>query len=360
MALRQRLVTLIFVLMLSAAGCDQSTAPEQENEPPSIAAVATVYASGGIYFSHRPQIVDPDDSTVTVTFPYLPTWVVADADSIYGVPPDTAGNDSIKVIVSDGELADSAVVPIRLLPPLVVYGDTRTGHDAHRRVVGWIQTVHPSTVFHVGDLVNDGTLQSDWDIFNEIVADMLAQSEFFPALGNHEYQSQLFFDNFELPGNEQWYSVVRNRVHFIILNSCVDIGPGSDQYQWLHSDLASVADSIWYTAVVFHHPPYSTGAHAEDELGLRDILVPVFEQYGVDIVFTGHDHDYERSHCGGIFYIVTGGGGAPLRDQARQHPCSDLFLKQYHFCKLSVLPDEVHTKVFNDSGIVIDSFVVSR
>ncbi|UCD63150.1 MAG: metallophosphoesterase, partial [Candidatus Zixiibacteriota bacterium] len=171
-----------------------------------------------------------------------------------------------------------------------------------------------------------------------------------------ELQSQLFFDNFELPNNEQWYSVVRNRVHFIILHSCVDIGETSEQYQWLVDDLSSVGDSVWFTAVVFHHPPYSTGAHVEDELGLRAILVPLFEQYGVDIVFNGHDHDYERSCCGDIFYIVTGGGGAPLRDQARDHACSQLFLMEYHFCKLSILPEGIFITVINDIGQVIDQY----
>ncbi|UCE24144.1 MAG: metallophosphoesterase [Candidatus Zixiibacteriota bacterium] len=329
------------------------------NDPPIIQSQDTSYASGGIDYTFRPQISDPDNESLAITFPHVPSWATVQADSLYGTPSDTASDDSITVIVSDGELTDTAEVYLRVMPPLVVYGDSRTGHDAHTRVVGRIMDVHPAVVFHSGDLVENGNDPSDWDIFNTITADMRAQAEFFPALGNHELQSQLFFDNFELPGNEQWYSVIRNRVLFIILNSCVEIGPASVQYQWLVDELQSVDDSVWYTAVIFHHPPYSTGYHYLECVYYRTMLVPVFEEYGVDIVFNGHDHDYERSFCGGIYYIVAGGGGAPLRDQASSYICSQLFIRQYHFCKVSVLPDRIVVKTINDLGEQLDQFEVS-
>ncbi|MCK4236104.1 MAG: metallophosphoesterase [Candidatus Krumholzibacteria bacterium] len=50
-----------------------------------------------------------------------------------------------------------------------------------------------------------------------------------------------------------------------------------------------------FIAAIFHHPPISTGPHTEDEMGLRKTIVPLFERYGVDVVFNGHDHIYERS-----------------------------------------------------------------
>ena len=181
-------------------------------------------------------------------------------------------------------------------------------------------------------------------------------TEFYPALGNHEKQSQLYFENFELPGNEEWYSVDVNGIHFIIINSCVSLDLESEQYLWLEADLMQVADSIDFVAVVFHHPPFSTGPHTEDEKNLRESIVPLFVQYGVDIVFNGHDHCYERSYCWGIYYIVTGGGGAPLYDQTRLHPCSQLYLKEYHFCKLSTINSRLVVKVINNNDEIIDQY----
>jgi 3',5'-cyclic AMP phosphodiesterase CpdA len=278
---------------------------------------------------------------------------------VYGTPPDGALDTSFNAIVSDDLTSDTCLVQITLIPCLVVYGDTRTGHDIHRQVVARINAVKPDAVFHVGDLVENGFLESQWTTFNEITQNLRTNALFYPALGNHEHQSRLFFDNFELPNNEQWYSVEVNRVHFVILNTCVAIGPGTEQYLWLESDISNVTDSIRFIAVVMHHPPYSTGQHVEDELGLRQSIVPLFQQFGVDIVFSGHDHTYEHSLCGNIHYVVTGGGGAPLHNQTRTHECSILFSKTYHFCKLSTIGNSLYVKVYDAESRLIDQFTLT-
>ncbi|UCC45332.1 MAG: metallophosphoesterase [Candidatus Zixiibacteriota bacterium] len=350
--------TVVLILLLD--GCSDRSPLEDKNTAPRITSASLVEAAADIPFCYTAEVSDPDGPAPVVQFLDYPQWLTAEHDSLTGTPPVGAVDTSFTVVASDGDLADTLAVTIQVNPTLVVYGDTRTGHTAHQQVVDQIRAVKPATVFHVGDLVNNGLDQSDWDTFNIITADMRAESEFFPALGNHEYQSPLYFNIFELPGNEQWYSVTRSYIHFIILNTCVDISPGSDQYQWLASELASIADTVRFVAAVFHHPPYSTGVHAEDELGLREKIVPLFEQHGVDIVFTGHDHDYERSFCGGIYYIVTGGGGAPLRAQARSHPCSQLFLQEYHFCRLSIVGDSLRVRVCDQASVPLDDFSLSR
>ena len=330
------------------------------NDSPVITSKDSTEAAGGIFYSYRATFVDADGPQGFIEFRNYPSWLTVGSDSLFGIPPDGVFSTNFVVVVSDGFLSDTQSVLIETTPCIVVYGDTRTGHDQHRQLVSLIRQNKPSAIFHVGDLVNDGTLQSDWDIFNSIVAEMLSESEFYPALGNHEKQSPLYFSNFDLPGNEQWYSVETNRTHFTILNTCVTTGPASEQYKWLEADLASVSEAIEFIVAVFHHPPYSTGAHPEDEMQLRQTLVPLFEQYGVDICFTGHDHDYERSFCGGIYYIVTGGGGAPLRDQTRTHPCSQLFVKQYEFCKLSMVDNRLVVKVFDINSQLIDQFEIGH
>ena len=68
-----------------------------------------------------------------------------------------------------------------------------------------------------------------------------------------------------------------------------------------------------------HNPPYTATErdNAVDQ-ALRATLVPLFEQYGVDVVFSGDDHFYRHSLRNGIHYIITGGGGAPLHDVGTQ------------------------------------------
>ncbi|UCD18434.1 MAG: metallophosphoesterase [Candidatus Zixiibacteriota bacterium] len=243
---------------------------------------------------------------------------------------------------------------------IVVYGDSRSNSAAHTRVVKAIEEIRPKTVFHTGDLVADGSNAVQWEIFNAITADLRFFAAFYPALGNHENNSPLYFNNFKLPNNERWYSIAIDQILFIILDSNSDCSEESEQYLWLKNELEQVGDTIAFVITVFHHPPYSTGPHIEDEMGLRETFVPLFEQYGVDAVFTGHDHIYERTVHNGIYYIVTGGGGAPLYDQARYSPESLIFIKAYHFCRLSGDKDRLVIDIFTPDLETLDHFTVNR
>ena len=125
-------------------------------------------------------------------------------------------------------------------------------------------------------------------------------------------------------------------IHFIVLNSAYDLNHGSQQNQWLLADLQKNEKSKAFKVAVFHYPPFSTGEHPNDEYGLQKSIVPLLQQYGVNMVFNGHQHCYERLQSKGIYYIVTGGGGAPLYKQERKIPESQLYLETYHFCMITV------------------------
>jgi 3',5'-cyclic AMP phosphodiesterase CpdA len=243
---------------------------------------------------------------------------------------------------------------------IVIYGDTRTDHVSHRRVVDDIMKVRPTAVFHTGDLVENGLNPSHWTVFNRIISPLIKTVRFYPALGNHENDSRLYFDNFDLPNNERWYSVEIDGIHFIVLDSNSDTGKTSEQYQWLEHDLQSIGRKTSFVIAIFHHPPFSSGPHAEDEKSLRKSIVPLFEKYGVDMVFNGHVHAYERSLINNIHYIVTGGGGAPLHDQVRANPHSQVFIKAHHFCRVTVRDNLLTLRVFDIDLNPIDTVTVNR
>ena len=130
--------------------------------------------------------------------------------------------------------------------------------------------------------------------------------------------------------------------------------PGSEQYRWLEGELQKFAGKTW-KFVFFHEPLYSSGVHGPD-LALRDALHPLFVRYGVDLVFTGHDHDYERSAADGVTYIVTGGFGAPLYDQFRYSPYSKYFASVHHFCVVDVSGASLTVTVTDGSGGTVEKF----
>jgi acid phosphatase type 7 len=241
---------------------------------------------------------------------------------------------------------------------ITVYGDTRSDHEAHRRVVSRIMADKPSVVFHTGDMVSRGGSARDWKYFNEISSGLRATAEFFPVHGNHEDHAPLYFQNFKLDPRNIWYSVDRWGVHFVVLDSESPLWEGSSQGKWLEEDLSR--STAPYVAVVLHRPVYGTGPHAvHDTKVLAPILAPIFKKHGVGVVFSGHDHVYERSEVDGIIYIVTGGGGAPLYPKRKgSSPYSKVFVPKHNFVDLSLNSDGLLGEAFGDDGALLDSFVV--
>jgi hypothetical protein len=238
----------------------------------------------------------------------------------------------------------------------MVLGDTRTGHAAHQRVVDKMLELGPPRFYlHTGDLVNDGSDMSQWDTFLDIEHDLMQTSTLYPAMGNHERNHPNYFDVLNPPG--PWYSFDSGDAHFVCLqvDGYGDYTPGQPQYEWLVSDLARTSKP--WKFVFFHIPPYSSGGHGSD-LNVRQALCPLFEQYGVAIVFNGHDHDYERSVANGVTYIVTGGGGAPLYPEVNDNPDSVYFASVYHFVQITISGDTLYGVAIKPDGTQFDHFTI--
>lgn len=241
---------------------------------------------------------------------------------------------------------------------IVIYGDSRHDQAAQRKVVQAIMPFKPEIVFHTGDLVDHGDDPGQWEIFKAIAAPLLSSAEYYPALGNHEMESPLYFKNFPIIYGQPWYSLQRGGIHFIILDSNVKLGLGSEQYKWLEEDLRRARGASPFKIVILHHPLFNIGQHSEDEKGLKEALLPLFTTYGVDAVFSGHDHSYQRFEYQGIYFIVTGGGGAPLTEASRRSPHLIKFRKAYHFCLVSPQGDVLRVRVIDADKKLIDDFKI--
>ena len=105
----------------------------------------------------------------------------------------------------------------------------------------------------------------------------------------------------------------------------------------------------------FHQPPYSSGAHGSTT-DMQTTLVPLFEQYDVDLVLNGHDHNYERfDKINGVQYIVTGGGGNSLYPIGTELSESAYFLSENHFVGLTISNDELQIEAIDEDGFVFDA-----
>lgn len=256
------------------------------------------------------------------------------------------------------------------------YGDSRTDDAARARVRAAIQARQPAFSVDSGDLVADGNIQSQWDEWFATMEPLIATSPFVPVVGNHEVNSPRFYQQFALPrrgasaDGETYASWRYGNVHFLSLNTEIPYGPGSAQYAWLEADLAQAAADphVRWIVATFHRPPYSSGSHGSDH-GVREAWSPLFERYGVDLVFNGHDHHYERSLAfangvpqgdgGGVVYVVTGGAGAPLYGVVKSD-FTAFSRAVHHFVEIDVTPTELSLEAIDTSGTVFDRLTLTN
>jgi predicted phosphodiesterase len=260
--------------------------------------------------------------------------------------------------------APSAGQPFRF----AVYGDSRSDPATHAQVVQSIGDSRPAIVFHTGDLVGSGTDYSLWqrDFFAP-AQELLASAPVVPVLGNHEYGigPLWFFYFFDRPLDQGWWALTYGNTRFIGLDTDVPYTAGSLQQSWLRQEFTSpaYADATWHV-VFFHHPAFTCTTSHADDAGICEHLVPLFEQYGVDLVFQGHSHTYERYENNGIYYIVTGGGGAPIYPLAPDTipPIRQFGLSVHHHCTVDVDPldSSLVIRAIDTSGGIFDTVGLSK
>jgi predicted phosphodiesterase len=178
------------------------------------------------------------------------------------------------------------------------------------------------------------------------------------VLGNHDYEvgrGRYEFRLLGMPG--PYYTRRLGDVQLFFLDSTV---PTDRQTAWLEQQLAD-STSTWKLAVL-HHPPYTCGGHSGDGFVQRR-WVPLFEEYGVQLVLSGHDHNYQRfKEHRGVRYVVHGGGGAPLysiRACPTSYPPRRVARSVHGFLYLVASSDAIRGYAVRPAGTVIDTFRIS-
>ncbi len=241
----------------------------------------------------------------------------------------------------------------------------------------------PSFVLHAGDLSYANGFTPIWDIWFEQISPLAANALYMPSIGNHEDEPDLgvssYLGRFALPNNERWYSFDWGNTHVVSLDTESPYTEGSEQLDWLEEDLASASANpeIEWIVVFFHKPPYSASPAHGSNLSVRQYICPILEYYGVDIVFSGHDHTYERTYPirGGVvveedldeydnpegtIYVVTGGGGAALYEVGTDY-WTAYAESVHHHVKVDILAEgSFHLQAISKDGRILDEFWVHK
>jgi len=235
---------------------------------------------------------------------------------------------------------------------ILIYGDTRNHPEVHRTLIEQVKELPLELAFHTGDQNQKGQTQAEYDDFKQIISPL--QAFFYPVRGNHEKDLQLFQGNFPVASPQSYYAVQHDSLKYIVLDSNLELLPGSEQYLWLKAQLSADESP---KILLLHHPVLSSGHHGQ-ELGLELYLPALLQKHQVRAVFCAHDHDFEHLELDGIHYFVTGGGGAPLRDMGELSPYSLYFEKIHHYIIMRKTADKLLLETFDLQGKSIYSYQI--
>lgn len=212
----------------------------------------------------------------------------------------------------------------------IVYGDTQeqlpyfTQAERHALVAERIAATEPDALFviHVGDTVCDAESEDEWDRFFAAGRALFANTTLVPVMGNHENNASVWYETFGMP---EWYSFDCGDAHFAVLDSNDWAARYFDEEAtWLREDLEENRERRMDTPegpvfVSFHHPPYSSGTrHPGGWTDIRELWCPVLEDGGVDMVFCGHVHSYQRYDVNDVQYVIAATGGGVLYNLTEQ------------------------------------------
>jgi hypothetical protein len=261
-------------------------------------------------------------------------------------------------------IVSAPLLSIDVLPPsgkdpllFAVIGDSGTGGTPQYEVgqrMAEARAIFPfEFVLMLGDNMYGSERPQDYvRKFEKPYAPLLASDvEFFASLGNHDEPNQRFYKPFNMNG-ERYYTFKKGPVRFFALDSNYIDGV---QMDWLERELASSSED-WKIAF-FHHPPYSSGTRHGSELDLRLQLEPLFIRHSVDVVFSGHEHFYERlKPQQGVQYFISGAAGKLRRGNIKRTEMSAAgFDSDYSFMLVEIAGEVMQFQSISRAGKRVDS-----
>jgi predicted phosphodiesterase len=256
-----------------------------------------------------------------------------------------------------------------------VWGDSGSGNDGQKALAAQIDSSNPDFLLHTGDLIYPTGAAEDFNsLFFDIYQKVLSRVPFYGTLGNHDIgtdNGQPFLDAFIFPQNgpigimpERNYYVDYANARIAVIDSNQDETTLQNKISpWLEHVMTN-SNATWKFAIM-HHPAYSSGPHG-DTARVQKVLSPVFAKLHIDVVFAGHDHQYERFNpIDGVTYIVTGAGGAGRYPRKTENPQTAFYWNDdWSFTQIQISHENgeniLQGKQISTTGAVVDQWELSK
>ncbi|GET04178.1 metallo-dependent phosphatase-like protein [Rhizophagus clarus] len=276
-----------------------------------------------------------------------------------------------KIISSDFQFFPSVPGDSNLTYPIQIVGfaDNQYGLSVFNRLVqSASQRTSPNFIIHAGDGVQEYNNLQQWqtDFYDPLTNYDLAQhAPIIYAHGNHDFDPrQLYVYTTDTP----WYSLTIANTRWIVLDSNID---DIDQDIWLSNELSSPeTKNKDFKIVIVHIPPYMEfwdpiAWHEKKEKHwgefVRTRFAPLFREHGVDLVISGHQHNYQRGQFNNTVYTIIGGAGGELDfDRVEDWSFYNIVRQTHHYILIELWSDKIIWKAYNLEGSIIDSFELGK
>lgn len=243
-----------------------------------------------------------------------------------------------------------------------VLGDFGTGHEAEYQVGSQMAAFRAHFPFDfvittgdnmVGDQDDPADVAEKFE--RPFQALLNAGVRFYASLGNHDKAANRSYPRLNMNGRRYYTFAVEN-VRFFALDSN---WPDRAQLAWLDETLSG-SNEDWKICY-FHHPLYSDGVRHGPDLELRVLFEPMLVRHGVDVVFSGHEHVYERlTPQAGVSYFVTGAGGDGVRTLRASAMTAASFDREQTFTAVEVSGAELFFQTVSRTGLRVDAGIIRK
>ena len=260
-----------------------------------------------------------------------------------------------------------------------IISDTQGNPEVSGSIAEMVWQRRPNFLLHPGDLVDQGKMKDDWIAeFFSSMHPLISRVPMYPVLGNHEQNAKNYFDYMALPDPEYYYQFSYGNADFFMIDSNRNVGPDSEQYQWLDRELGK-SKATW-KFVCHHHPPYSSDENDYGDLWKTNkssrgdtrvrVLLPLYDKHKVDIVWNGHIHSYERTwplkknkavDSKGTIYMITGGGGGHLETPGPFRPFFQNNVRRgHHYAIVAINGKQLELKSFSLDNELFDILKIEK
>jgi 3',5'-cyclic AMP phosphodiesterase CpdA len=180
--------------------------------------------------------------------------------------------------------------------------------------------------------------------------------KFYASIGNHDDPVNVQYPPWNMNGQRYYTYVVKNIRFFALDSNQVD----QKQLAWLENALKTAQED--WKICYFHHPLYSDGGEHGSSVDVRVLFEPLFVTYGVNVVFSGHDHIYERiTPQKGIYYFVAGAAGQLRKGDCRRSAMNAAsFDQDQSFMLIDIDGDKLSFQAISRTGATVDSGTIQR